>query len=326
MGTFAKMTFMSMLRRQAFGLAILACAAVAFAFPSFFTEWFGVKLVSMVVPAIQLIMFGMGTTLSANDFLSVAKSPWAVVLGVALQFIVMPLIGLSLVGIFGFTGELAAGFILVGAVAGGTASNVVAYLAGANVALSVTMTCCSTLISPFATPLLMKLLAGRFMDISAKKMMIDCLKIVLVPVLAGGVVRYAFRRTFEEKKALCGRVLSFVSMAGICFTILVLTADGHATLRDVGLLIVAAAVLHNILGYAGGYWAARLLGRVLRLDERDARTVAIEVGMQNSGMAAALSKSALGSTTAALPATVFSIWMDFSGSVLANYWRKKKAN
>ena len=309
-----------------FGLAVLGCAAVAFVFPRAFISWGGVKLVSLVVPAIQLIMFGMGTTLSANDFLSVAKSPWAVVLGVALQFIVMPLIGLSLVGIFGFTGELAAGFILVGAVAGGTASNVVAYLAGANVALSVTMTCCSTLISPFATPLLMKLLAGRFMDISAKKMMIDCLKIVLVPVLAGGVVRYAFRRTFEEKKALCGRVLSFVSMAGICFTILVLTADGHATLRDVGLLIVAAAVLHNILGYAGGYWAARLLGRVLRLDERDARTVAIEVGMQNSGMAAALSKSALGSTTAALPATVFSIWMDFSGSVLANYWRKKKAN
>ena len=157
-----------------FGLAVLGCAAVAFAFPRAFISWGGVKLVSLVVPAIQLIMFGMGTTLSANDFLSVAKSPWAVVLGVALQFVVMPLIGLSLVGIFGFTGELAAGFILVGAVAGGTASNVVAYLAGANVALSVTMTCCSTLISPFATPLLMKLLAGRFMDISAKKMMIDC--------------------------------------------------------------------------------------------------------------------------------------------------------
>ena len=321
-----KFNISRVVKDHGFGLAVLSCAAVAFAFPRAFISWGGVKLVSLVVPAIQLIMFGMGTTLSANDFLSVAKSPWAVVLGVALQFIVMPLIGLSLVGIFGFTGELAAGFILVGAVAGGTASNVVAYLAGANVALSVTMTCCSTLISPFATPLLMKLLAGRFMDISAKKMMIDCLKIVLVPVLAGGVVRYAFRRTFEEKKALCGRVLSFVSMAGICFTILVLTADGHATLRDVGLLIVAAAVLHNILGYAGGYWAARLLGRVLRLDERDARTVAIEVGMQNSGMAAALSKSALGSTTAALPATVFSIWMDFSGSVLANYWRKKKAN
>ena len=321
-----KFNISRVVKDHGFGLAVLGCAAVAFAFPRAFISWGGVKLVSLVVPAIQLIMFGMGTTLSANDFLSVAKSPWAVVLGVALQFIVMPLIGLSLVGIFGFTGELAAGFILVGAVAGGTASNVVAYLAGANVALSVTMTCCSTLISPFATPLLMKLLAGRFMDISAKKMMIDCLKIVLVPVLAGGVVRYAFRRTFEEKKALCGRVLSFVSMAGICFTILVLTADGHATLHDVGLLIVAAAVLHNILGYAGGYWAARLLGRVLRLDERDARTVAIEVGMQNSGMAAALSKSALGSTTAALPATVFSIWMDFSGSVLANYWRKKKAN
>ena len=320
------MTILRILRHQAFGLAVLACAAIAFSFPEAFTEWGGVKLTSLVVPAIQFIMFGMGTTLSPDDFLRVARRPWAVATGVLLQFLVMPLVGFLLAKSLGFSGELAAGCVLVGSVAGGTASNVIAFLAKADVALSVTMTCCSTLISPFATPLLMKLLAGRFMDISAKKMMIDCMKIVLVPVLAGGVVRYAFCRTFEEKKALCGRVLSFVSMAGICFTILVLTADGHATLRDVGLLIVAAAVLHNILGYAGGYWAARLLGRVLRLDERDARTVAIEVGMQNSGMAAALSKSALGSTTAALPATVFSIWMDFSGSVLANYWRKKKAN
>ena len=321
----AKMTRLTDIAKgHGFGIAVLACAAVAFAFPGAFTSWGGVKLVSLVVPAIQLIMFGMGTTLSASDFISVAKSPWAVGVGVALQFVAMPLIGWSLVGAFGFSGELAAGFILVGSVAGGTASNVVAYLAGANVALSVTMTCCSTLVSPFVTPLLMKLLAGRFMEIDAVKLMMESMKVVLVPVLAGGIVRYAFRRTFEGRKELCGRILSVVSMSGICFTILALTAAGHDKLRNAGLLIVAAAVLHNLFGYAGGYWAARLLGRLLRLSEREARTVAIEVGMQNSGMAAALSMSALNSAVAALPANVFSIWMNFSGSVLANHWRKAK--
>jgi len=151
---------------QAFGAAVLACAALAFAFPSAFREWGGVKLTAMVVPAIQLIMFGMGTTLSLGDFLRVAKSPWAVAVGVVLQFLVMPLVGFALAHAFGFTGELAAGCVLVGAVAGGTASNVVAYLAGADVALSVTMTCCSTLLSPFLTPLFMKLLAGRFVEIA----------------------------------------------------------------------------------------------------------------------------------------------------------------
>ena len=314
---------MEFLRRQAFGIAILACASTAFAWPQAFTAWGGVKLVSLIVPAIQLIMFGMGTTLSFSDFLAVAKSPWAVVIGVGLQFIVMPLVGWLLAATFGFSGELAAGCVLVGSVAGGTASNVVAYLAKANVALSVTMTCCSTLLSPFITPLLMKLLAGRFVEINAVKLMIESLKIVLVPVIAGGIVRCIFRRIFEEHKVLCGRLLSVVSMAGICFTILALTAAGHNTFREAGLLIVAAAVLHNAIGYTSGYWLTRLLGRILPFGESEARTVAIEVGMQNSGMAAALSIGVLESAVAALPANVFSIWMNFSGSVLASFWSRR---
>ena len=314
----------SFMKGQAFGLAILACAAVAFAFPSAFKEWGGVKLLALVVPAIQIIMFGMGTTLSPDDFLRVAKRPWAVATGVFLQFLVMPLVGYMLAKGFGFSGELAAGCVLVGSVAGGTASNVIAFLAKADVALSVTMTCCSTLLSPFVTPLAMKVLAGRFVAIDAASMMVEILKVVVVPIAAGALVHRLLKRQFEAHKALCDRVLSVLSMTGICFTILALTAPSRDTFASAGLAIVVAAVVHNTIGYVSGYWLTRLVGRFAHMGEAEARTVAIEVGMQNGGMAGALSVSVLNSPVAALPANVFSIWMNFSGSVLANWWSRRR--
>lgn len=313
---------MKFLKSYIFGFAILACATASFVFPSAFTSWGGVKLTTLVTPAIQVIMFGMGTTLSLADFVRVAKCPWAVTTGVFLQFLIMPLVGFFLTQAFGFSGELAAGCVLVGSVAGGTASNVIAYLARANVALSVTMTCCSTLLSPFVTPLVMKALAGRFVSIDAKAMMLSILMIVIVPVAVGGLVRWIFRKPIETHKAVVDKVLSFVSMAGICYTILALTAPSRETFKEAGLLIILAAVLHNSFGYVSGYWLTRFLGRFLRLDERDARTVAIEVGMQNGGMAGALATNVLKSAVAALPANVFSIWMNFSGSILANWWSR----
>ena len=311
------------LKKQYFAIAILACAGVSFAFPSYFTTWGGVKLTTLVVPAIQVIMFGMGTTLALSDFTRVIRCPWAVATGVFLQFLVMPIVGFALAKTFGFTGELAAGCILVGSVAGGTASNVIAYLARANVALSVTMTCCSTLLSPFVTPFMMKLLAGCFIEIDAVKMMIEILKVVLVPVVIGGLVHWALRKQFDAHKVVCDRVLSVVSMSGICYTLLALTAPSRDTLADAGVLIIVAAILHNGVGYVSGYWLTRLLGKVLPLSEKDARTVAIEVGLQNGGMAGALAIGTLKSAVAALPANVFSIWMNFSGSILANHWNKK---
>ena len=314
---------LDLLRRQAFGFAILGCAAAAFAFPGAFTEWFGVKLMSLVVPAIQVIMFGMGTTLTLADFHRVATRPWAVATGVALQFLVMPFVGFLLAKGMGFSGELAAGCVLVGSVAGGTASNVIAFLAKADVALSVTMTCCSTLLSPFVTPLAMKLLAGRFVEIDAAKMMVEILKVVILPIAAGGLVHGLLRRQFDAHKALCDRILSVLSMTGICFTILALTAPSRSTFAQAGLLIVAAAVAHNTVGYASGYWLTRLVGRYASLGETEARTVAIEVGMQNGGMAGALAVGVLGSAIAALPANVFSVWMNFSGSVLASFWSRR---
>lgn len=312
----------ALLRRQLFGLAILACAIVSFSFPECFDTWCGVKLLKFVSPAIQLIMFGMGTTLTAGDFIRVAKCPWAVATGVFLQFLIMPFVGYLLAVILGFSGELAAGCVLIGSVAGGTASNVIAYLARANVALSVTMTCCSTMLSPFVTPFVMKALAGRFVAIDIVSMMVSILSIVIVPVVAGGVVRLIFRHAFETHGAAVNRVLTIASMAGICYTILALTAPSRETFRDAGVLVVLAAVLHNSFGFLSGYFLTRVLGRFLPLDETDARTVAIEVGMQNGGMAGALATDVLKSAVAALPANVFSIWMNFSGSLIASVWSR----
>ena len=244
------------------------------------------------------------------------------VTGVFLQFLVMPVVGFMLAKALGFSGELAAGCVLVGSVAGGTASNVIAFLAKADVALSVTMTCCSTLLSPFVTPLAMKVLAGCFVEIDATKMMFEILKVVIVPMLAGGIVHRILRRQFDEHKVICDKALSVLSMVGICYTILALTAPSRDTFASAGVLIIFAAIVHNTVGYASGYWLTRFVGRFARLGEAEARTVAIEVGMQNGGMAGALAMGVLGSAVAALPANVFSIWMNFSGSVLASFWSR----
>lgn len=311
------------LKRQKFSFAIIASVVAACLWPQAFDTWCGVKLLKLISPAIGLIMFGMGTTLALEDFLRVAKMPVAVLTGVVLQFLVMPFVGWGLATAFGFDGEIGAGIVLVGSVAGGTASNVVSYLAKANVALSVTMTCISTLLSPFLTPLMMKLLAGKMVEVDATAMMIGILEIVLIPVLAGALVHWLFRNSFERHKTVCDGVLSFISSAGICFTLLVLTAQSQAKFREAGLVIFAVAVMHNSIGYLSGYWVTRLLGRFFKLDERDARTVAIEVGMQNGGMAGALANDVLHSATAALPANVFSIWMNFSGSILASFWSRR---
>ena len=318
------MKVLKIIKTNLFGLLILISAVVSVLQPTWFDTWGGVKLLKLIVPAIQLIMFGMGTTLSLQDFVQVVKTPYPVLLGAVLQFAVMPFVGFLLATLFGFDGELAAGLVLIGSVAGGTASNVISYLAKANVALSVTMTCVSTLLSPLVTPFMMKALAGRFVSIDAGAMMIEILKVVLVPVIAGSVIRRLLRNWFAVHQELSGRLLSAISMAGICFTILVLTAPSRATIAKAGALIALAAVLHNSIGYLSGYFLARLAGRFLPIDERDARTVAIEVGMQNGGMAGALAVGVLNSPVAALPANIFSIWMNFSGSLLAGYWSKKQ--
>ena len=314
------MSVFRLIRRQAFALAIILCAASAYLWPGLYIEWFGVKLTPFVGPSIQLIMFGMGTTLTAADFLRVAKTPWSVAVGAVLQFSIMPIAALGVAKVLGFQGELAAGMVLIGSVAGGMASNVIAYLAKANVALSVTMTCVSTLLSPLVTPFLMKTLAGTYVEIDVAKMMLEMLKIVVLPVGAGWLLRLALGRRYEEHKRGIDIALQAVAMFGICFSLVVCLAPNRDLLAKAGAVIFLSTILHTTVGYSLGYGISRLLGLWLPIDERDARTVAIEVGMQNGGMAAALAVNVLHSSVAALPANAAAIWMNLSGSTLANFW------
>jgi BASS family bile acid:Na+ symporter len=367
-------------KNYAFTLWVFTFVAASMTWPQAFGVWFGFDLKYLIVPLIQIIMFGMGTTLSVADFSRVLAMPWAVVVGIVLQYTIMPFVGFGLAKAFGFEPEIAVGVILIGSAPGGVASNVINYLARCNVPLSVTMTAISTLISPIMTPLMMQLLAGKHIEVGFVKMMIDICNMILTPIVAGlvanrilygaqpflrragplvaigagslalavatallpaawlgalksglivgcamvGVValaKLAIELWLHGPANWMDRALPFVSMAAICAIIAVITARSAADLKRVGLALLAAATLHNLLGYFFGYWGAR----ALRLNITDARTVAVEVGMQNGGMASGLAMSTLASAKAALAAAIFGPWQNISGSILASYWRRRPA-
>jgi BASS family bile acid:Na+ symporter len=301
----------------AFPLIIIAGMVAALAYPGPFLRWGDYPLTSAIVPMIQLIMFGMGMTLSPADFLRVMKIPQAALVGIALQFAVMPFVGFSLATAFGFTGATAAGVVLVGSVPGGVASNVITFLARGDVALSVTMTAVSTMLSPLLTPLAMKWLAGQFVPVSASAMMWSIVQMVVTPILLGLVAnRYLFHRLPALKVWL-----PRISMAAIWVVLTVTAAAARDQLISIALAIVAVVLLHNGLGYLLGYFGAR----AVRLPESAARTVSIEVGLQNAGMATGLAISVLNSPEAGLAAAVFGPTMNITGSMLAAWWRKRPA-
>ena len=297
-----------------FTSAVATCVAAALIFPHLFISVGDYRLTRLIVPLIQIIMFGMGTTLSLGDFARVLIMPRGVLVGLLLQFGVMPLSGFVLATVFGFTGEVAAGIVLVGAAPGGVASNVMTYLAGGNVALSVTMTAVSTLLSPLLTPLAMQWLAGRFVPIDVWAMMISILQMIILPIVIGLI----FNRLLRGQRWM-PKVLPIVSMAAICIIITIITASSRDQLLAVALTLFAVVVIHNAIGFVLGYWGARGLG----LDESDSRTASIEVGLQNAGMASGLAISVLHSTDAGLAAAIFGPWMNAAGSVLASYWRQR---
>lgn len=387
----------SKLKGYSFTAWVLVCASVSMLYPSLFIEWGGFKLELLIIPLTQLIMFGMGTTLSMADFFRVAKSPLPVFIGMVLQFSVMPFLGYGIAKWGGFEGEIAAGIILIGSCSGGVASNLMTYLAGGNVALSVTMTLCSTLMAPVATPLLMQLLAGTFVPINALQMMYSILNMIILPVLAGllaNKVLFAEKGwpqsklwlavlalaslaivlgslsvgheglgTFFSGIVLAGTLvfliivaklvltvvlgksnnwidwmLPAVSMTGICMVIIIIIAQTYEVLMAVGIFLLIAAMVHNGMGYLLGYWGSKGLGLFFgkigyklgfftspesRIDESKARTIAIEVGMQNGGMGSGLAIDVFKSYLAALPSNIFGTWMNISGSVLANYWKQR---
>ncbi|MCA9193689.1 MAG: bile acid:sodium symporter family protein [Planctomycetales bacterium] len=360
-----------------FTIWVLVVVAWALAFPTSCSEVAGIPLntpwIRLIV--IQLVMFGMGTQMSLSDLAGVLRMPYGVAVGLICQFTIMPLVGWGLAKSFMLPAEIGAGIILVGACSSGLASNVMVFLAKGNIALSVTLTACATLLAPLLTPLWVRILAGEVVEASLLKMVQDTSKIVIVPLVASFLADFMHQTSAVNRKritwlgsvcflshltlsfgglwswlesiapnayswsVLVGFLLAAVaagtayywlqmalpfvrqlmpklSMAGILYFIAITTASGRESLLSLGWLLLLAAILHNVLGYILGYGLSRLFG----LNRCDARTVAFEVGLQNGGLAVSLA-DALGKLhTMGLAGVVFSPWMNFSGSLLANYW------
>lgn len=359
---------------------IISAVVAGMLFPQAFTSWGSVNLrdKTLILVIIQLVMFGMGTHMSLKDFSGIASTGKGVLVGLFCHFSIMPLMGLLLTKVFDFEPEIAAGIILIGSCSSGLASNVMVYLAKANLVLSVIVTAMATLVAPLLTPLLMKTLAGTLIEIKFVDMMMEIIKIVLVPIGAALLHDYLKRTTETQRRsvniivaisaawifivvyyllrninqpewkqtitlsaffagaAIAGwlyhqlynrfpkldKIMPLISMFGIIYFTTVTTAAGRENLMKVGVLLFIASVIHNAAGYFFGYWLSRLFG----MDKNASRTIAFEVGLQNGGMASGIAGSMGKLGTVGLPAAVFSPWMNISGSLLANYWRKKPVN
>ncbi|WP_413721370.1 ketopantoate/pantoate/pantothenate transporter PanS [Sodalis sp. RH24] len=260
---------------------------------------------------LMLIMFAMGVTLRVADFKRVLSRPAPVIAATFLHYLVMPLAAWILAKLFQMPPDLSAGMILVGSVASGTASNVMIYLAKGDVALSVTISAVSTLVGVFATPLLTRLYVDAQIKVDVAGMLLSILQIVVIPIFAGLVIHHLFTRAVKRVEPW----LPAFSMICILAIISAVVGGSQGFIGSVGLVVIAAVILHNGIGLLSGYWGGKLFG----FDETTCRTLAMEVGMQNSGLAATLGKIYF-SPLAALPGALFSVWHNLSGSVLAGYW------
>ncbi len=359
-------------------IMILAAVSISMFYPGLFLKWGDFELKVTIVPLLQIIMFGMGSQMSFRDFAGVVKMPKGVLLGLACQFTIMPIIGFTIATTFGFPPEIAAGIILVGASPSGLASNVMAFIAKANLALSVTLTAVATMLAPLITPSLMKLLAGQFVPIDFWGMMLGIINIVILPIIGGlifNAVAYGkdnrksiisqamvylliiagknfilfqtagmgsievlaqlgkdlvwflvlpilaamvFMKLAKGNKGLLDKALAFVSMAGIGVIITVITAAGRDSLLEIGFLLIIACLLHNTAGYFLGYGICKLA----RMDEKSCRTIALEVGMQNAGLASGIALQMGRVATIGLAPAVFGPMMNITGSSIATWWRR----
>jgi len=295
---------------------IFAAVTASLFYPEFFTSLGDFELKKLIIPLLMLIMFGMGTAMSFQDFVGVIKMPKGVLVGVICQFTIMPLIGLGLAKSFDFPPEIAAGILLVGCSPSGLASNVMAFISGANLALSLTLTAVATLLAPIMTPLLMRFLANEFVPIDFWAMLWSIMKIVIIPIVAG----LLFNKFFHGKFGWLDKSMPRLSMVSIAIIIIIITAAGRDSLISIGLSLLVAVIIHNAAGYLLGYFGARLAG----LDEKSSRTVAFEVGMQNSGLASGIALEMGRVATMGLAPAVFGPWMNISGSSLASWWRGKQ--
>lgn len=372
--------FVKKLRGYQFTAWIVAVVAAAMFYPAHILHVGGFDMRNKwaMLIAIQLVMFGMGTQMSLRDFAGVARAPRGVFVGIICHFSVMPLVGLAITKIFRFPPEIAAGVILIGSCSSGLASNVMAYIARSNLALSVTVTAVTTMIAPLMTPFWMKMLAGELVPVSFFNLMVEIIKIVLVPIGAALIHDFLKHASVRGKRAvsliaafaavwmlflvfggweylkaqlddgaltavalagfllsafiiglvyhtLAGRlpwldrVMPTLAIVGILYVTAMTTAAGRDNLLKVGALLFLASMLHNSAGYFFGYYLSRAAG----LDKNSARSIAFEVGLQNGGMASGLANSMGKLATVGLAPAIFIVWMNISGSVLANYWHKR---
>lgn len=367
------------LKGFSYTLWIFTAVTASMFFPQYFLSAGGFQFKSLIVPLLQIIMFGMGSQMSFQDFTGVIRMPKGVFVGVFSHYMIMPLVGFGIARIFNFPPEIAAGIILIGCVPSGLASNVMSFLAKANLALAVTVGAISTLLSPFITPALMKWLGGQYIEVNFWSMMLDILNMIILPVVAGFIfnlfaknketlkskiiqlISYtiiilltnlvfmkskdatfsAFLVHFAKSigwffflpligaimlshflkggKKFMEKILSMISMVGIAVIVTIITASGRDSLLQVGALLIITSLIHNLTGYTLGYWLSWLVG----MPEKDRRTIAFEVGMQNGGLASGLALQMGKVATVGLAPAIFGPLMNITGSVLANFWRGK---
>ncbi|KQE12504.1 MULTISPECIES: bile acid:sodium symporter family protein [Acinetobacter] len=297
--------------QKTFALWVIVFAALALWQPEFF-----VWLKAYIPWILGIIMLGMGMTMTVDDFKGVLQSPKAVLIGVVAQFVVMPGLAYVLCKLFNLPPEIAVGVILVGCCPGGTASNVITYMAKGNVALSVACTSVSTLLAPVLTPAIFYLLASQWLKIDAASMFISILQVVLLPIVVGLILRTWLKRQVESYI----QVMPLVSVIAIVAIVAAIIGGSKAAILQSGLLILAVVILHNGLGYLLGFTAARFF----KLPYADSKAIAIEVGMQNSGLGVALAAVHFAaSPITAVPSAIFSLWHNISGPALATYWASK---
>ena len=293
------------------GMLVLLVAVLALLLPDVFS---GIKP-AVISPLLGVIMFGMGLTLRTEDFRVVFSRPKDVMIGSLAQFTVMPLLAWVLSRLFALDEALTVGVVLVGCCPGGTASNVITYLAKGDLALSVGMTGVSTLLAPVVTPLLVWLLAGKTVDVDVLSMLLSILWVIILPIVAGLLVKRLWPRQTEAATAYLP-ALSSLAIAAI--VLIIIAANAHK-LTTGGWLIVVVVVLHNLCGLAIGY----LIGLLLHLPVAKRRAVSIEVGMQNSGLASSLATLHFAAyPLATIPGAVFSVWHNISGAVVARLYAR----
>lgn len=293
-----------------FTLWVVLFAAFAFFVP---TPFMGMG--KWVTWLLSLIMLSMGLTMTPNDFKLVLTRPKDVIFGIVLRYIIMPCIAFGVGKLLGLDPMLAAGLILVGCCPSGTASNVMTFIAKGDTALSVTISSVNTLLAPLLTPALFMLLAGSLIPIDASALLFDICKVVLVPIALGIAIRLAASKAVDKISG----IIPVVSVIAIVLIIAIVVALNAQRLATVGLVAALAVVLHNCLGLSLGYSVSRTAGR---MNHHKSKAVAFEIGMENSGLAVALALAHL-DPMAAIPGAIFSVWHNFSGSILAGYWASK---